>query len=91
MTDLEMDLMVAKARIKQLEQELAKVKPKRCSFGEGITIKPDGIHELDPCFYEVIEVHENVTVEVSRCKRCGHVELLWYKTEFGDPEEEGAE
>lgn len=51
----------------------------KCSFGEGITIKPDGVNELDPCFYEVAEVHENVTVEVLRCKRCGHIEISWYR------------
>ena len=27
----------------------------RCSFGEGISIKPDGINELDPCVYKEIE------------------------------------
>ena len=54
---------------------------KKCSFGEGITIKPDGINELDPCLYEDIEIWHNVTVIVSRCKRCGHIELSWLKQE----------
>ena len=27
--------------------------------------------------YEDIEVHENVTVTVSRCKDCGKIELGW--------------
>ena len=50
-----------------------------CSFGEGVTIKPDGVNELDACAYELMEKHRNVTVEVLRCKNCGHVELSWYR------------
>ena len=63
------------------------IKKGKCSFGDGVTIKPDGIHELDPCRYEVIERHRNVTVEVLRCKVCGHIEKTWYRqenTEDGD-------
>lgn len=33
----------------------------------------------DNCSYEVVEVHNNVTVEVLRCKKCGNIELSWYK------------
>lgn len=51
----------------------------KCKYPEGITIKPDGIHELDPCVYEDIEKHANVTVVVSRCKRCGHIEISWMR------------
>lgn len=54
---------------------------KKCSFGEGITIKPDGVNELDPCIYEDIEMYTNVTVVVSRCKKCGHIEISWIKQE----------
>lgn len=50
----------------------------KCSFPDGVVIKPDGIHELDPCFYEVSEMYRNVTVRVLKCKRCGHVEISWY-------------
>lgn len=53
----------------------------KCSFGDGVTIKPDGINELDPCEYETLEIHENVTVEVLRCTKCGHIELLWHRKE----------
>ena len=53
----------------------------KCSFGNGVAIKPDGINELDPCSYEVMETHRNVTVEVLRCKRCGHIEILWHRQE----------
>ena len=52
----------------------------KCSF-DGYSIKPDGINDLDPCLYEDIEIHTNCTVIVSRCKKCGHVELSWIKNE----------
>lgn len=51
----------------------------KCSFGDGITIKPDGIHELDPCLYEPIEIYKNVTVEILRCKRCGNIDIQWIR------------
>ncbi len=51
----------------------------KCKYPEGITIKPDGIHDLDPCVYEDIEKYANVTVVISRCKRCGHVEISWMR------------
>jgi len=51
-----------------------------CSHPEGIDIKPDGIHSLDPCLYEDIEMHKNVTVIVSRCKHCGKISLGWFST-----------
>lgn len=49
----------------------------KCKFPDGLTIKPDGIHDLDPCIYEVTETIRNVTVEILRCKRCGHIEISW--------------
>jgi len=52
----------------------------KCSFGNGIIIKPDGINELDPCVYELAERHTNVTVEVWRCKNCGHISIEWLRT-----------
>ncbi len=51
----------------------------KCKYPEGITIKPDGIHDLDPCVYEDIEKYANVTVVVSRCKICGHIEISWMR------------
>lgn len=50
---------------------------KKCKFPNGVTIKPDGIHELDPCVYDEIEIHRNVTVRVLKCRYCGHVEIEW--------------
>lgn len=49
----------------------------KCSFGEGVTIRPDGINDLDPCQYDEVQILKNVTVHVLKCRRCGHVELEW--------------
>lgn len=38
----------------------------------------------DSCMYEVVEEHDNVHVEVLRCKRCGNIELSWYKNKPDD-------
>lgn len=51
----------------------------KCTFGEGITIKPDGMNELDPCCYETVEEYKGCTVRVLRCKKCGHTEIEWEK------------
>ena len=51
----------------------------KCKFPEGVTIKPNGKDELDACSYQVIEKYRNVTVEVLRCKRCGHMEISWVR------------
>lgn len=53
----------------------------KCNFPEGLTIKPDGINELDPCIYEDVEIHTNCTVIVSRCLKCGHTEFMWMKND----------
>lgn len=49
----------------------------KCKLPDGLVIKPDGENELDPCVYEVIEQHEGVTVEVLKCRKCGHIEVTW--------------
>ena len=51
----------------------------RCSFGDGVTIRPDGVHELSPHKYELTEKYKNVTVEVLTCKDCGDVSIAWYR------------
>lgn len=51
----------------------------KCAFPNGVTIKPDGVHPLDPCVYEEIERYENVTVSVLRCQNCGHIEIEWVR------------
>lgn len=44
-------------------------------------IKPDGVNELDPCVYEDIEIHTNCTVIISRCTKCGNLEISWTKND----------
>lgn len=46
-----------------------------------MTIKLDGVNELDPCIYEPIEEHGNVTVTISRCTKCGHIDISWRRQE----------
>lgn len=53
----------------------------KCKYPDGVTIKPDGVNELDPCVYEDIEKYTNVTVTVSRCRKCGHIEISWERQE----------
>ena len=51
----------------------------KCKWSPDFCVKPDGVNELDPCFYEEVETHYNCTVHVLRCKNCGHYELEWEK------------
>lgn len=64
---------------------------KKCSFPEGVVIKPNGQDELDPCRYDVVEKYRNVMVEVLRCKVCGHTEISWYRQEDTEEVELDAE
>lgn len=50
---------------------------KECAWGEGIVVKPDGIHELDACIYEEMEVIPNCTVITRRCMNCGKEVIRW--------------
>lgn len=50
----------------------------KCQW-ENVIVKPDGINELDPCVYQVVEKYKNVTVEIVKCKNCGHTEVNWYR------------
>lgn len=58
----------------------------KCRFPEGVTFRPDGVNELDPCVYEEVERYRNVTVVISRCTRCGHIDISWERQE--DTEQE---
>lgn len=58
-----------------------------CSYAGGVSFKPDGKHDLDPCVYETEEIYRNVTVEILRCKKCGKVEISWYRQD--DTEKDG--
>ena len=53
----------------------------KCQFPDGMSIRPDGVNELDPCVYETVEYYKNVDVEIVKCKNCGHVEVWWYRNE----------
>lgn len=53
----------------------------KCCLENGIEIRPDGINILDACTYQDIEMHTNVTVVISKCKICGHIEISWLRTD----------
>lgn len=53
----------------------------KCTLPDGLTIKPDGINELDPCVYEEIERYANVTISISKCKYCGNIDISWFRQE----------
>lgn len=53
-------------------------KPCKCG-NPNVVIKPDGINELDPCFYKVEETYRNVSVEISRCMKCGRINISWFR------------
>lgn len=53
----------------------------KCKLPNEMTIKPDGINELDPCVYEEIERYANVTISISRCRNCGHIDISWFRQE----------
>jgi len=52
-----------------------------CQFPDGVTVKLGGEYELDPCIYETVEAHRNVTVRVLRCKNCGKTIVEWERQE----------
>ncbi len=52
-----------------------------CSHGEGVTVRPDGVHELSPHAYKLTQKLRNVTVEVLTCETCGDVSVAWYRQE----------
>lgn len=53
----------------------------KCKFPEGIIIKPDGVHELDPCEYQEVERYANVTISIRLCKKCGNIDIAWFRQE----------
>ena len=48
-----------------------------CQWPEGVTVKPDGVHEADAHEWVEEEIVENATVHVLRCKTCGVVSYGW--------------
>lgn len=63
---------------------------KRCRHPGGITIKPDGVNKLLPCLLEDKEIHRNVTVTISQCQVCGHIESSWERQDDTEDEIIGA-
>ena len=61
---------------------------KRCQLPEGLTFKPDGVNEVDPCLYEEIETVRHCTVHVMQCVRCGHIEISWERESTAVPDDE---
>lgn len=68
-------------KFSQIGKNVHLLKRQKCTFPDGVTIKPDGINPLDPCIYQTVEIFRNVTVEVMQCKKCGHVEIVWHRQE----------
>jgi hypothetical protein len=58
----------------------------KCSFPDGIEIRPDGEHPVDPCTYVTKEIHRNVTVTVSECKNCGSIDISWERQDDTESE-----
>ena len=44
-----------------------------------VVIKPDGIHPLSPHQFVEEEHLRNVTIQILRCEKCGHVSIGWYR------------
>lgn len=61
-------------------------KKEKCTYPPGLSIKPDGIHELDPCVYQTVEVIHNADVRILKCKNCGHIEVEWSRSRLEDDE-----
>lgn len=63
----------------------------KCQLTAGLSIKPDGVHEMEPHRFSLREIHRNVTVIIMRCIDCGATEVVWEKQDdtesefFGKP------
>lgn len=54
-------------------------KPSTCTFGENVSVKLDGIHELSPHPLKLSQRLKNVTVEILECPKCGETSVGWYR------------
>ena len=53
-----------------------------CEIPDGTVIKPDGVHRLDSlCVFDTEEVYRNVTIAVRKCKKCGRIDIAWWRQE----------
>lgn len=48
----------------------------KCEHPNGAVVKL-GEHEIDPCLYREIEIHHGCKVIVSKCVRCGNIDISW--------------
>lgn len=46
---------------------------------EPVMFCPDGVHELDPCEYEILDRYEDCIVEIMRWTVCGKEEIVWHR------------
>ena len=53
----------------------------KCKFPDGVVVKLDGIHEVEPHAYRLKQKLKNVTVEILECSECGDVSIGWYRQE----------
>lgn len=50
-----------------------------CSWPDGVDVRPDGIHSLEPCRYQLSQKLRNVTIEILKCPKCGKISIGWYR------------
>lgn len=50
-----------------------------CDYEGWLEFKPDGEHSVSLHEYEEVEVIENCTVQILRCKACGKLSWGWYR------------
>ena len=53
----------------------------KCQWPDGATVKPDGIHELDPCVYVERQSLHNVDIVISECPKCGAIDISWERND----------
>ena len=56
-------------------------KQNKCKAPEGVTIKPDGEHELSPHKFVEKDIIKNATVQILECTECGEISIGWYRNE----------
>ena len=55
-----------------------------CDLNGWLEFKPDGQNTVSLHDYEEVEVIENVTVQILRCKRCGHLSIGYWRGGIDD-------
>lgn len=58
----------------------------KCKFPDGMSIRPDGFHEMEPHQFVEKEIHRNVTIQILQCQKCGEISIGWFRQE--DTEDE---